>query len=86
MRSSICFVMFTISIVTQIFGATVTNSFYCNTDPRIYNICRTCPDLNKDCEMSPRCQCDNIQIYNQGEKNTFCVDQYIIFQSIYPIN
>jgi len=66
MRSSICFVMFTISIVTQIFGATVTNSFYCNTDPRIYNICRTCPDLNKDCEMSPRCQCDNIQIYNQG--------------------
>ena len=71
MRNCIGFVFFIIFIVTQIFGATVTNSFYCNTDPRIYSICRKCPDLNKECETSPRCQCDNIQIYNNGEKNYF---------------
>jgi len=50
---------------TIILGATVTNNFYCKTDPSthpIYSICRKCPDLKNDCETSTRCQCDNIQI------------------------
>jgi len=51
---------------TNILGATVTNNFYCKTDPRIYSICRKCPDLNNDCETSTRCQCDNIQIRSEG--------------------
>jgi len=67
MRSFICFVFFIIYIITQIFGATVANGFYCNSEPMIYNICRKSPDLNcAECETSSSCQCDNIQIYNEG--------------------
>lgn len=87
MRSCIFFVLFIISIVTQIFGATVNNNgFYCNSNPRIYYICRKCPDLNQKCETSPRCQCDNIQIYNQGEKSILYRAIHILKYLSYSIN
>jgi len=57
--------LFSIFFITSFFVTCNGKEFYCKYEEENYKVCRTCTDLDYDCEVPEACQCGNIQIYNR---------------------
>ena len=68
-----CFAVL-IFLINLVYLNSASDTFYCQAEPLVYDICRRCNTTNEDCERSPRCQCDNIKIAATAKKN--CKKRY----------